>query len=405
MRFARSITAGLLGGLVLTAAGAGSAAAASKPVIVVLKPGASLAVAQKRHGAVPTHTFQNALNGYAAVLGDVGRARAAADPAVLFIADDRPVTIAGKAPGPAPGQTIPTGIRRSGANDSNTARIDGVDSRVNVDVAVIDTGIDLKHPQLSVAGGVNCSAGTTYSDGNGHGTHVAGTIAALDDRAGVVGMAPGARLWAVRVLNNAGSGTTSSVVCGIDWVTANAEVIDVANMSLGGPGTDDEACGRVNNDPMHVAICASVAAGVVYAVAAGNESANSAGSTPAAYDEVITVSAIADFNGDAGGGALATCRADVDDTFADFSNFGSDVDIAAPGTCILSTWKGAGYNTISGTSMASPHVAGALALYVASFPLATPADAKAALLAVAEPGPIAGDPDIFKENLLRASSL
>ena len=135
----------------------------------------------------------------------------------------------------------------------------------------------------------------------------------------------------MRVLNNAGSGTWSAIICGIDYVTANASQIEVANMVPGGTGTDDGNCGRSNNDAMHTAICSSVAAGVTYVVAAGNETDNAANHNLAAYDEVITVSALADFNGLPGGGAAATCRTDVDDTFASFSNYGSDVDLIAPG--------------------------------------------------------------------------
>ncbi|HSE69588.1 MAG TPA: S8 family serine peptidase, partial [Nocardioidaceae bacterium] len=223
--------------------------------------------------------------------------------------------------------------------------------------------------------------------------------------AGVVGMAPGARIWPVRVLNNAGSGTFSAIVCGIDYVTAHADQIEVANMSLGGGGADDGNCGRSNNDAMHTAICSSVAAGVTYVVAAGNESSNAAGSVPAAYDEVITVSALADFNGLPGGGAASTCRSDVDDTFASFSNFGADVDIIAPGVCINSTWKGGGYSTISGTSMASPHVAGGAALYTANNPSASPSQVKSALQAAGSTDwNNADDPDGIKEKLLDAST-
>ena len=136
-------------------------------------------------------------------------------------------------------------------------------------------------------------------------------------------------------------------------------------------------------------------------VAAGNDSADAAQSTPAAYDEVITVSALADFDGRSGGGAASTCRADEDDTFAAFSNFGKDVDIIAPGVCIASTWKGGGYNTISGTSMASPHVAGGAALVAAGNPSATPASIRSALLGSATTDwNAADDPDGIKEKLL-----
>ena len=126
---------------------------------------------------------------------------------------------------------------------------------------------------------------------------------------------------------------------------------------------------------------------------------------PAAYDEVITVSALADFNGLPGGGAAATCRTDVDDTFADFSNYGADVDIIAPGVCINSTWKGGGYNTISGTSMASPHVAGGAALYKANNPGATPAQVRTALRSAGTTDwSNSDDPDGIKEPLLNVST-
>jgi subtilisin len=188
----------------------------------------------------------------------------------------------------------------------------------------------------------------------------------------VSGVAPGAPLYSVRVLNNAGSGSWSSVICGIDWVTSNAASrgIKVANMSLGGAGADDGNCGNSNNDALHKAICGSVAKGITYVVAAGNDATDFGSSVPAAYNEVLTVTAMADFNGQPTGGAGPTCRSDVDDTAADFSNFttsGSPDEthaIAAPGVCILSTWKGGGYNTISGTSMAAPHVAGTAALCI-----------------------------------------
>ncbi|MBA2724767.1 MAG: S8 family serine peptidase, partial [Actinobacteria bacterium] len=331
--------------------------------IVVLADSADPSSVAREHaaaeGASVMHVYRHALKGYSAKMSEQAAARIANDPRVLWVEADKVVL--------ATAQTLPTGINRADAELSPTAKINGIDERVNVDVAVIDTGIDFTHPDLNVytAGAKNCSSGTSAKDGNGHGSHVAGTIGALDNTVGPVGVAPGARLWPVRVLNNAGSGSTSSVVCGIDFVTANASSIEVANMSLGGGGSDDGNCGNSNNDAEHKAICRSVAAGVTYAVASGNSYVDAKASVPAAYDEVITVSALADFNGLPGGGAAATCRSDVDDTFADFSNYGLDVDIIAPGVCIYSTWKGGGYNTISGTSMASPHVAGAAGLYKA----------------------------------------
>jgi subtilisin family serine protease len=341
---------------------AASARGAERYIVVlkgsVANPRAVAAEHSARFGAQVSHVYRHALKGYAATLSSARLAALRADSRVAFISEDREVR--------ATAQTLPTGVNRIEGDASSTASGDGSGS-VNVRVAIIDTGIDLDHPDLNVVGGKNCSKGKSFDDGNGHGTHVAGTVAAKDDSQGVVGVAPGAPLYSVRVLNNAGFGSWASVICGIDWVTANAASIKVANMSLGGSGSD----GSCGSDALHQAICNSVNAGVTYVVAAGNSTANFSGFVPAAYDQVLTVTAMADFNGQPGGGAAATCRADGDDTAADFSNFttagSADAGhtIAAPGVCINSTWKGGGYNTISGTSMASPHVAGAAALCIA----------------------------------------
>ena len=352
--------------------------AEAAPYIVVLKDGAdarSVAMAHAgRFGVEVGHVYTSALQGYSVTMSPAAAAAVEAAPAVRWVQRDRAVSV--------DAQTTPTGIDRANADASPTAAINGVDQRVDADVAVLDTGADLTHPDLNIyrAGAKNCSIGAVNAnDMHGHGTHVSGTIGALDNGAGVVGMAPGARIWPVKVLTDAGTGLNSDVICGIDYVTANASSIEIVNMSLGGGGSDDQNCGNSNDDAMHRAICASVAAGVTYVVAAGNDSENAANSTPAAYDEVITVSALADFNGQPAGGAPSTCRSDVDDTFANFSNYGADVDLIAPGVCINSTWMLGGYNTISGTSMASPHVAGGAALYAATHPTATPAAVKSAL--------------------------
>ncbi|RCG29534.1 peptidase S8 [Sphaerisporangium album] len=381
--------------------------AAPDPVgdyIVVLKDGTNAAsfVRNSLAGSQAIsvdNIYSHALSGYSGKMTAEAAAALAKDPLVQWVQPDKTVSIAA--------QTLPTGINRIDAELSPTAAINGVDTRVNVDVAVIDTGIQLTHPELNVytAGAKNCNDGTSANDGNGHGTHVAGTIGAIDNANGVVGVAPGARLWPVRVLNAGGSGTWAQVICGIDYVTANASQIEVANMSLGGSGTDDGNCGNNNADAMHKSICAAVAAGVTFVVAAGNNNTNSASFVPAAYDEVITVSALADFNGTPGGGGAATCYSDVDDTKANFSNYGADVDIIAPGVCIYSTWTGSSYNTISGTSMASPHVAGGAALWKATHPTATPAAVKSALQTAGTTNwNNVDDPDGIKEKLLNVAT-
>ena len=394
-------------GLTALAATATPATAAGDPLgryIVVLDEGTDAGAVSAEHarelGVDPGHVYSSALDGYAARMPSTVAQQLADDPRVKYVQADRAVSTFA--------QTTPTGINRANADASPTAKINGVDERVNVDVAVIDTGVDLDHPDLNVnrTKAKNCAVALSADDDHGHGTHVAGTIGAIDNGTGVVGMAPGARIWPVKVLNAAGVGFTSDIVCGIDYVTANAASIEVANMSLGGGGEDDGNCGQTIGDAEHEAICASVAAGVTYVVAAGNDSEDAANSTPAAYDEVVTVSALADFNGLPGGGAPSTCRSDVDDTFANFSNYGADVDIIAPGVCILSTWMNGGYNTISGTSMASPHVAGGAALYKATNPSATPAQVQSALQSR---GSLdwndVDDPDPTKERLLDATTL
>lgn len=365
LRRSGTLVAVALAALVALPAAAGANSHPGRYIVVLEASADAGAVARdhaRRHAADVSFVYKRALNGYAATIPAQRLAAVRSDARVAFVAPDREVRALGKPVKSQPAQITPTGVTRI-ATATLTTPFDTAPG-----VAVIDTGSG-PHSDLNVVGGVNCSTGRPdkYADGNGHGTHVAGTIGAKNDDFGVVGVAPQARIFSVRVLDNAGSGTWSSVACGIDWVTANAAAknITVANMSLGGGTSATEGtCENTNGDALHTAICNSVAAGVTYVVAAGNEATDLASSVPARYDTVLTVTAMADFNGEAGGGAEPTCREDVDDTSASFSNYYvTDADgahtIAAPGVCIRSTWKDGGYNTISGTSMASPHVAGA----------------------------------------------
>ncbi len=382
--------------------------------IVVLKDGTDVGRAAGRArglGASPEHTFAHAVHGYAAKL-DAGQLDAVRrDPDVAMVVADDVVSIQG--------QTVPTGVERISGLRSPIAKIDGVDERVDADVAIVDTGIDRTHPDLNVVGGINCSTTNpnAWWDSNGHGTHVAGTVGALDNGIGVVGVAPGVRLWAVRILDSAGNGLLSWYVCGLDWIAAQHDPLDATrplfeavNMSVAKPGSDDRACGAVNADILHAAICRLVATGVTVVAAAGNNSFNASRLVPASYDEVITVSALADTDGQPGGHGGHACYSwgsyDTDDTFANFSNYGADVDLIAPGKCIRSTLPNNSYGYLSGTSMAAPLVTGAVALYMSSRPLATPADVKAALQAMGNLGwNTATDPDTRHEPLLDVSRI
>ncbi len=260
------------------------------------------------------------------------------DPSVKYIEENQTVTLIQPMAKPGDGdvqamaQPLPWGIERvnGGVNYSGTQK-----------AWIIDTGIDLDHPDLNVNKTLNKTfivRTTSADDDNGHGSHVAGTVAAINNDFGVAGVAAGANLVAVKVLDRRGSGSYEGVIAGVDYVASAASFGDVANMSLGGP----------TSDALDTAVIAAANMGIKFALAAGNESTNANNSSPARvnHSNVFTISAMGQ-----------------NDAWASFSNFGNPpVDYCLPGVSIYSTYKGGGYTTMSGTSMASPHMAGLLLL-------------------------------------------
>jgi subtilisin family serine protease len=342
--------------VVLAPSGQATATAGADRYIVVLKNAVdSQAVANlhsARYGASVDAVWSHALHGYAALIPKDRLEALRADPNVAYVEADGIAH--------ATAQTIPWGITKIGATTSSQVSGNGSGAVTNVDAYVIDTGIDGSHPDLNVIDSVNFAQGPN-KDCNGHGTHVSGTIGAKDDQNGVVGVAPGIRLHAVRVLSCGGSGSWSGVISGINWVTSHAAKPAIANMSLGGPA----------NNAVDDAVRGSVTSGVFYSLAAGNDGANACNQSPAR----------------AGAGTnngIATVAAtDSTDAEASWSNFGTCVDIWAPGVSIYSTYKGGGYATLSGTSMASPHVGGGGALWLSTHS-GTPADVESAMKGAAQ---------------------
>ena len=323
----------------------------------------SLASEAKNEGAALRHIYDDSLHGFAIrvpnekVLEEIMKI-----PEVDYVQPDVKVK--------AFVQSLPTGINRV---DGDLSPIKSGDGKgvVNVDIGIVDTGIDLNHPDLNVYRQVSFISGTSSgNDDNGHGTAVAGVAAAKDNSQGVVGLAPGAKLWAIKVLDGNGIGFSSDIIKGIDYVTQHANEIDVVNLSFGAVG---------KNDALHNAIIKSVAAGVTYTAAAGNDGMDASSVFPASFPEVIAVSAIVDTDGKCGGKSSISTTAGKDDTFASFSNYGSVIDMAAPGVLIKTTTRGSSYTSFSGTSASTAHVTGAAALYESEHPGATPSDIRNAL--------------------------
>ena len=301
---------------------------------------------ERGHGFRADHVFGSAIRGFSARLNSRQIQALENNPLVAYIESDEPMF--------ASAQTLPWGINRIDADISSTLAGNGSGAVSNVHAYIIDTGIQTDHPDLNVAQHVNFAGGKNR-DCHGHGTHVAGTVAARDNTSYVVGVVPGAPLHGVKVLNCAGSGTTSGVIKGVDWVTANAVTPAIANMSLGGGASQalDDAVKR------------SADSGVFYSLAAGNSAVDACTQSPAragTHDGVMTVAAT-----------------DINNLEASFSNFGSCVDLWGPGVNILSTFRKNSTKTLSGTSMAAPHAGGTGALFLSSHVGALAATVESAL--------------------------
>jgi aqualysin 1 len=295
----------------------------------------------RRHGAEVLYTYQYAIEGYAARLPEGHLDEVRADGRVAYVEPDQTMY--------AEAQTLPWGIDKIDADVSSTKAGNGSGAVSGVNAYVIDTGI-YRHTDLYRAKHVNFVGDGRNTDCHGHGTHVAGTVAAKDNTSDVVGVAPGAPLTGVKVLGCNGSGATSGVIKGVDWVTANARKPAIANMSLGGGLSQalDDAVRR------------SAAGGVFYSIAAGNDGADACLQSPAragagADNGIATVAATTSSDGE-----------------TSWSNYGPCVDVWAPGERILSTKKGGGTTTMSGTSMAAPHAGGGAALYLSKNTAASP---------------------------------
>ena len=294
----------------------------------------------RRHGAEVLRTYGHAVQGYAARIPERRLEEVRADSAVAHVEPDRTVR--------AEAQRLPWGIDRIDADASSTEAGNGSGAVSNVRAYVIDSGIDVRHRDLRVVNHVNFAGDGRNRDCHGHGTHVAGTIAAKDDARDVVGVAPGAPLVGVKVLGCRGGGALSGVIKGLDWVTAHANKPAIANMSLGLGGEPSPA--------LDDALRRSARRGILYSVPAGNNGTGTCSGSPARTGAGTN------------NGIVTTAMTNEADEEAPLSNYGPCVDLWAPGVLVLSTKMGGGTTKMGGTSMSAPHVGGGAALYLSSHP-------------------------------------
>jgi subtilisin family serine protease len=318
---------------------------------------------ERRHGFRATAFYSRALKGFAATLPAGVLARLAADPLVLAIEPDEAVSLAPLAlvAGPAT-QVVDWGIAKIGADVDSTHSGDGAGAVTGVNVYVIDTGVDATHPDINLVNHVNFVANEPDDDCNGHGTAVAGIIAARDNDMFTVGVAPGAPVTGVKVVNCAGIAFPSAIIQGIDWVTAHALKPAVVNMSLGS---------LVPLIAVNSAVQNSAASGIFYALAAGNGNPFDHHSP---LNACQTSPASTGFSSNEANGIVTAGATDENDRAASFSNAGPCVDVHAPGVNVTAPWlmSEGGTITASGTSFASPYVAGAAALLLSRIPTAPP---------------------------------
>ncbi len=495
-------TAPLLCGVVLLGVLGTTGTASAEQYVVFVEDGAAPATVASSVNARADLEFTEVANGFAADLTAAQVKRLEADARVVDVREDAPFALMpfkrtpfkrtpfkrtpfDGAPfkrtpfkrtdqgSPYFRQVEPTGVQRIGAA--------GWANNVDADIAILDGGVDARHPDLNVVAAVSCVRGQGTEDRDGHGTMVAGLAAARDNGFGVVGAAPGARIWSVKVADANGTIMESSALCGLEYVLRNSRSLEVANMSWSGESPlVAETCSTVlppspnrtrdwrklpiksrgywpwrkyhanpfkrtaffgrldpfkrtafgvdpfkrtpNTDPfkrtdstsadvdpaavdlLHAVACRANDAGVTLVAAAGNDAEDAGGYLPAAWDAVIAVSSLSDTDGKAGGrGGPGCLTGDPDDTLSSFSNFGSVIDVAAPGECLVTTDTGGDYAIGSGTSFAAPLVSGVAAVHASRDPRATPISIRAKILSTVERGPINGDSDGNWEGVLRAS--